>query len=345
VGESSLRRLLIGLLVTALCGVLLARAVDWSHTFDLLKGADVPLVALATLCLLGSLAAKTARWRLLLPNEAPVSFARLYRVLHISFFLNNVLPARLGDVARVAATSRHPGLRVGHVLSSLLTERITDTVTLMAAFILVSPFLLVPDDYRGWLEVAWLVIGITLFLAVLLAVFHRPMSNLKSYFRLAHVPINQRFRDEARFFHEGWRQLFAGRRQMAGIWCWSAVAWVGAFAINYFLMRALEIDAPLTVAVLITCTTNLAMLVPSSPGYIGVFHAAATVSLLPFGVDRNAALSFAILAHLVNVLPVSLLGATFLVLDREPLGVPLPFSRRSSERVGGRRAPTESELT
>jgi hypothetical protein len=97
------------------------------------------------------------------------------------------------------------------------------------------------------------------------------------------------------------------------------MAWVGAFAINYMLMQALDIDAPVTVAVLLTCTTNLAMLLPSSPGYLGVFHAAATLSLLPFDVGPSRALSFAILAHLVNVVPVSLLGAAFLLWGRESL--------------------------
>ena len=83
--------------------------------------------------------------------------------------------------------------------------------------------------------------------------------------------------------------------------------------------------APIAVAVLLTCTTNLAMLIPSSPGYVGVFHAAATLSLLPFGVGSSEAFGFAILAHLVNVLPVSLLGAIFLLLGRE--SIQLSFRR------------------
>ena len=95
------------------------------------------------------------------------------------------------------------------------------------------------------------------------------------------------------------------------------MAWLGAFAINYMLMKALDIDAPITVAVLLTCTTNLAMLLPSSPGYVGVFHAAATLSLLPFNVGASRAFSFAILAHLVNVVPVSILGGGVPALGRE----------------------------
>jgi len=48
-----------------------------------------------------------------------------------------------------------------------------------------------------------------------------------------------------------------------------------------------------------------------------VFHAAATLALVPFDVSGSRALSFAIAAHLVNVIPVSILGAVFLLLGRE----------------------------
>ena len=70
------------------------------------------------------------------------------------------------------------------------------------------------------------------------------------------------------------------------------------------------------------------MLIPSSPGYVGVFHAAATLSLLPFHVASGSALSFAILAHLVNVVPVSLIGAVFLLLGREQISFSMKSLRR-----------------
>lgn len=146
------------------------------------------------------------------------------------------------------------------------------------------------------------------------------------------MPGSMRLREEATSFKEGWRQLFS-REHVFRIWGWSWMAWVGAFAINYLIMRALDIRAPITVAVLLTCTTNLSMLLPSSPGYIGVFHAAATLSLIPFNVTPARALSFAILAWLVNVVPVSLLGAAFLLWGRENLSISLKGLRRERATI------------
>jgi len=326
-----MRRFVIGLVITGICGGLLLRLIDWNTTADALRDANVKYIALAVTCLILSVAAKTVRWRLLLPSAAPVTMPRLYRILHISFLLNNVLPARLGDVARVAMTTRQPGLRFGHVLSSMFTERVTDSVTLIAGFVLVSPFLPVPADLVPWLHIAWLTVAGLVLLVVLIVLMRRPLGRVAGHVALTRrLLASPRVKEEALSFSDGWRQLFSLDHSFR-IWGWSWMAWVGAFAINYMLMKALDIRAPITVAVLLTCTTNLAMLVPSSPGYIGVFHAAATLSLLPFHVGAGRALSFAILAHLVNVVPVSILGATFLMMGRESL--PLNFRSWRSGRM------------
>jgi uncharacterized protein (TIRG00374 family) len=316
-----MRRFAVGLAITIFCAALLFRLIPWSSTEAALRTADPLFIGLAVTCLVASLVAKTVRWRLLLPEASEVSTPRLYRILHISFLLNNVLPARVGDVARVAMTSRQPGVRFGHVLSSMLTERVTDTLTLFACLLIVSPFLPMPAQYEPWLRIAWATMAGIVLLALLAIVFRSQASALSKRLRLqALLPGNALFREEMRSFTEGLRQLFS-RRHVLSIWGWSWGAWLGAFAINYLLMRALDIHAPIAVAVLLTCTTNLAMLIPSSPGYVGVFHLAATLSLVPFNVAKETALSFAILAHLVNVVPVSLIGAAFLMLGREQISL------------------------
>lgn len=326
----SLASSLPGFALTVVSVAILWQVIPWTPTVASLRATDPLFATLAIVCLLGSIIAKTVRWRLLLPDTSPVTTRRLYRILHISFLLNNVLPARIGDVARVALTARQPGIRIGHVLSSLLTERVTDTVTLLLCFLVVSPFLPIPARYEELRSVAWAVVAAVGVVTTLGALFRARLGALARSERLRQrIPASHRVRAEAASFADGLARPFA-RERAVGIWGWSWTAWVGAFAVNYLLMRALNIEAPVAVAVLLTCTTNLAMLLPSSPGAIGVFHIAATASLLPFGVPETRALSFAILAHLVNVVPVSLIGVVLLLVGRERL--PLGGQRREYDR-------------
>lgn len=53
---------------------------------------------------------------------------------------------------------------------------------------------------------------------------------------------------------------------------------------------------------------NLGILIPSSPGYVGVFHSCVVLSLGIFGVPTGEALAYAIVIHLAQYLPVTLIG-------------------------------------
>jgi hypothetical protein len=183
----------------------------------------------------------------------------------------------------------------------------------------------------SWLHTAWYVLAALCALTLLIVLMRKRAARLANRMNLGDsLPHSERLKTEAQSFGEGFRQLFT-RGHLVQIWGASMLAWTGAFAINYLLMKALRIDAPVTVAVLLTCVTNLAMLIPSSPGYIGVFHVAAVSALVPFNVDRATALSFAIIAHLVNVLPVSILGALFLLAGRDSLRVNFRGLRKGAD--------------
>ena len=60
--------------------------------------------------------------------------------------------------------------------------------------------------------------------------------------------------------------------------------------------------------------------VPSSPGAFGVYHAIAIAVLTNvFDVDKNAAVGFALVAHLVIYLPPIFIATGFLWVERDVL--------------------------
>jgi uncharacterized membrane protein YbhN (UPF0104 family) len=73
-------------------------------------------------------------------------------------------------------------------------------------------------------------------------------------------------------------------------------------------MFAFHIDAPPAAAFLLVCVTSLGMTVPSSPGYIGVYHWLVVSTFTIFGVDRELALTFAFALHALTFVPLTLAG-------------------------------------
>jgi uncharacterized membrane protein YbhN (UPF0104 family) len=62
-------------------------------------------------------------------------------------------------------------------------------------------------------------------------------------------------------------------------------------------MRALGLGLPWTAAGLTVSITALSMVIPSSPGYLGVFEEGVILSLGLLAVDRDTALAYALLIH------------------------------------------------
>ena len=62
-------------------------------------------------------------------------------------------------------------------------------------------------------------------------------------------------------------------------------------------MKAVGITPQWTPLLFVVVVTSTGQAVPSSPGYVGVYHFLATQALVAFGIDEASALAFAVLSH------------------------------------------------
>ena len=115
----------------------------------------------------------------------------------------------------------------------------------------------------------------------------------------------------------------------------SFLGWVGVVGMAWSSAQAVHLRAPVTAIVFAVVVTTLGMLLPSTPGYIGVFHYLVTVALAQFGVPKEQALTFALVWHGLNYLTLSLSGVVALWLHGTSLG---QVMQRWRERGGGRGA-------
>src|SRR5689334_3663601 len=72
---------------------------------------------------------RSARWRLLLPAHT-VNTSTLFRTLLVGFTVNNLLPLRMGEVARAYLLARWAKVPYTATIASLLVERVLDGLSL-----------------------------------------------------------------------------------------------------------------------------------------------------------------------------------------------------------------------
>jgi uncharacterized membrane protein YbhN (UPF0104 family) len=79
--------------------------------------------------------------------------------------------------------------------------------------------------------------------------------------------------------------------------------------------QAIGISLSLPALLFLLILTSTGQAVPSSPGYVGVYHGAAVIALTAFGVAEDSALAGAVLLHAVTYGTMVLAGLIALWVD------------------------------
>jgi uncharacterized membrane protein YbhN (UPF0104 family) len=95
---------------------------------------------------------------------------------------------------------------------------------------------------------------------------------------------------------------------------WTAFTWVFSVGSAYGGSLAVGAGASVPALVFLTVLTSSGQAVPSSPGYVGVYHFAAVTALTAFGVDPTTALAMAVLTHALSYGSLVLIGIAALWL-------------------------------
>jgi uncharacterized protein (TIRG00374 family) len=286
--------------------------LDLSKVSAALGEADyalLPLSAAATFC---SYLLRTVRWQRILAPTGWLPFRALYPPLMIGFMANNVLPARMGEFVRAYSLGRSTGVSKTLGLSTVMLERVFDGLTLVTILVLLALFGDLPAVggtiayVAGALFVvvaagAWLVISNEALAFRLLRLLTSPLPEALGDFA----------ETRAQAFTSGLRSL-REPGTLGAIGLLSALIW-SCEALSYYLLMVGFHTAigplALPAAFFLTVVINLGIMIPSAPGYVGTFEGAGVTALTPFGVAPESALALTIVAHAVQWLLVTLIGA------------------------------------
>jgi uncharacterized membrane protein YbhN (UPF0104 family) len=101
---------------------------------------------------------------------------------------------------------------------------------------------------------------------------------------------------------------------------WTVIIWVLGAGGAWALLRAVHLDLTLTAGWTVLVFVGFGISIPSAPGYVGVWHAAAVLALAIFGVSQAVAVGYAVLYHASQFVPVTLIGWIFLLREHVSLG-------------------------
>jgi uncharacterized protein (TIRG00374 family) len=275
------------------------RGVDWRHVGEIIAGARWEYISAAIVITAFSFFVRSLRWRILLNAEGRFGVWTVFWANMSGYLGNNFLPARAGEFLRTYLISRDSTLSKTYIFTTAMSERLMDVVALVLFSALV---LLGIEPKPRWMQDvsrSMTVIAVCGVLAMIaLPYIEGLLENI-----LARIPLPARLRvllqglikqvlmGIAAFHHWG---------RLAGFVLLTVVIWtsdafgviVGAYALG------LHISFP--VAVLLLTGLGLGSALPSTPGYVGVYQAAAVTVLMPFGFSRDSALAYILVAQAIG---------------------------------------------
>lgn len=307
----------LGFVLSAAFLVWTMREVSFAQVWDVLRQSSVPMFLLSTLVATIIFPLRALRWRVILePLAHDLSFGALWRSTAIGMMVNNVVPARAGELARAYALTREDN-RVGFAaaFASLAVDRIFDAVTvviLLVAAMFVSAF---PEGTtisgQPILHVAVVAAIVAAgALAALVAMALYPSLVVRIWVGVV-GRIAPRFVERGRHLLESFMSGLGALRspvRFAKVLGWAFVMWLCNGLAFWLGFLAVGIDAPFSAALFLMGVIAIGVALPSSPGFFGVFEAAALAGLTLYQVPGDLAVSWALGFHLLSFLPITLIG-------------------------------------
>jgi uncharacterized protein (TIRG00374 family) len=300
-----------------------------------LSNADPLLLALATFCATAIFALRARRWQTILePVAGTLSFGPLWRATAIGMMVNNVVPARAGEIARAYALTREEGVPFPTSLASLAVDRLFDAIVLLllAAVSLLDPTLPQLGSLAGRSLSSFAIGAGTLVVALLVMLYalvffpNQLLSLFELFARRVSPTIEERGRRMLETFIHGLSVL---RRpgHFAAVFGWTLAHWLLNAAGFWLAFKAVGISAPFSAALFLQAFIALGTAVPSLPGFFGVFEYMSVQGLAIYGVGQEQAATWAIAYHLFSFVPITVIGAWYFTR----LGVSLRDLQPTSE--------------
>jgi hypothetical protein len=308
-------KLILGLFLSVLFLYLAIRKVDYLQMGQALEGGRYWYLIPSTLILFLGHFFRAVRWRLFLSPIQIADTRSLFSALIIGYMANVVTPAHLGEFLRAYVLSRKKKLSMESVFGTIVVERIVDVFSLL--LLMLAVFWLYP--FPKWVVTSGVVmLTAALILSLLLLLSKKFDAHIETILcRFMPGVLGEKLSCSLKHFLSGIIPLEKNNYLPVSIL--SIAIWV-CYALSYYYALYIfdlnyQFELPWFASLVILVITTISIVVPSSPGYVGAFHFLCQTALLMFGVPAGVALSYATVAHGINILPVLGLGLVFSTME------------------------------
>jgi uncharacterized protein (TIRG00374 family) len=285
---------LFGIAVSAIFLYLFLKDVNWPELGQALKSANYLWLIPNILLIFATMALRAWRWGYMVNPVKKCSFHSLYAASMIGFMASNILPARLGEFVRPISLGRIEKISRSATLATTVVERVFDLLTLLALFTIIIFYKNLPQttilsqiEKAGWSFLVVTIVSVVI-MVMLKVKTDLTLRALNKILNLFPARIQEKGSDILVKFASG-LEVLADFKAILIISGQSALLWILMAVNNYFIFLAFDLDVSLDASFLVLAVVSVGIMLPSGPGFIGLYQYLTVLSLNLYAVPGGSA--------------------------------------------------------
>ena len=306
------KRFIIGILISLVFLYLAVRKVDFEDLWMAIKNANYWWTVPNMILMVFSTWMRAYRWKFMVNPIKRLKVYPLFTSTMIGFMANNVLPARLGEFVRAYSLGEKAEISKSAAFATIVVERVFDGFSLLFILWITLLFSHFPDWVKRAGNITLILNIALLFTLIFLEVKTEPtLRFFKGVFKFLPSTVSTKASEILYKFTTGLK-VFRDWSSILWILVWSLLIWAVIGISNCFIFFAFNLYPPFHASFILLIMVALAVMLPSSPGYIGTFQYACIIALGLFGISQSVAFSFSVVLWVSQFLPITSLGLYYL---------------------------------
>jgi len=279
---------------------------------------------------------RSQRWSILLKGKYSPKPSQLFPSICIGYLGNNIFPVRAGELLRAYHLREKLAIPFTTSLASIIVERIFDGL-IMLIFILIGL-----PSFQDQLQnsslaglIHWiLLVGAFIFLFAFFLVWLSALYPEKAqrvfdfvFLKILPKKAHEKYHALLNRFFEGLAAL-KSPAQLIATFATSLIVWLFETGLYFCVEQAFQLKIPFNQLLLLNGTLNIISIIPSAPGYIGVFDAPGISLLNAMSVPSESAAAYILTLHAALWLPITVVGLIFFIREG------LQWSYIKSQKIG-----------
>ena len=297
---------LIGFLIGGAVIYVFITRFNFTDIITLIKGSNPIYIIIGAVVFYGFLPLRGYRWKALLrESDIELPTLELTRIYFLAWFVNSILPARIGDIYRAYLLKKNRDISFPLSLGVLFSERIFDLATTALLVLIGGIFYLdriASPDLRNSIITGLLII-VTI---VLLFAFFSWRS--KWLFRFLPASFHKHFES----FSKG---LFRSPAKIPIITIQSLLIWLSEAGRLYFIAWAIGCPIDFLLAIFVSQTALILMSLPLTPAGLGFVELLMYAVLLPLGFSKETTVAIIIADRLISYWSLIIFGGLHYILS------------------------------